>query len=197
MFILRKITGNGGELNFALGDSYSLTLKDANPKEFKEILSVGGHDAFEDDLYGFITYGDRKHQMLFKKQFNYIMTDTGKTFTNVTHHEKIRARNAESAESEKHFESVQKLHEEIVEKKTETKLSDHFTKSICHVLKSKLDVDTVEQAALYSDDELLKVNGFGRIALRNLRRIRTDLAFKKLGAQSKVTRSIPDEDGGF
>lgn len=113
MFILRKITGNGGELNFALGDSYSLILKDKNPKEFKEVLYVNGHNAFLDDIYGFIGYGDSKFHMLFISHFNYIMTENGKTFKNVTSHEKTCAYNRELADGEKHFENVQKLHEEI------------------------------------------------------------------------------------
>lgn len=179
MFILRKITGNGGELNFALGDSYSLILKESNPKEFKEVLSVGGHDAFEDDLYGFITHGDCQHHMLFKNHFNYIMTDTGKTFTNVTHHEKMRARNAELAESEKHFQKGPT----ITTYAKGTKLSDHFSKLTCHALKRALNVETVEEANKYSDEELLKTRGFGEIALLKLRGIQTDNAFKKLGIE--------------
>lgn len=176
MFILRKITGNGGELNFALGDSYSLILKESNPKEFKEVLYVNGHKAFVDDIYGFIGYGDSKFHMLFINHLNYIMTENGKTFKNITSHEKTRAYNRELADSEKHFDNIKKLHDEIDGKPpTETKLSDHFTNSICHALKHKLNIETVEEAALYSDEELLKVNGFGRIALRNLRKIRTDI----------------------
>lgn len=185
--------------------------------------------------------------MLFNSDFNYIMTDTGKTFTNVTHHDKMRARNAELAESEKHFDKVQKLHEEIAGKpyppnvliwdgdsdkankvfgerygkdwaylsgnkegdivvngniikigdeiskgpgllteKSETKLSDHFSKLMSQQLKRSLNIETVEEANKFSDEELLKVPGFGLITLQKLRRLK-----------HKVTRSIPDKDGGF
>jgi hypothetical protein len=179
MFILRKITGNGGELNFALGDSYSLILKDKNPKEFNEVLSVGGHSAFEDDLYGFITYGDCQHQMLFIKQFNYIMTDSGKTFKNITSYEKMLNKAKESAESDKHFDRIKRIHRQLegeplppVNYYKETNLSEHFSKCVCQNLKKTLNIETVEEANKYSDEDLLKVNMFGLMALQKLRRLK-------------------------
>ena len=37
MFILRKISGSGVEMNFNLGDSYTLITKEHNEKEFNEM----------------------------------------------------------------------------------------------------------------------------------------------------------------
>lgn len=36
MFALRKITGNGSELNFDLGDYYVLITKERSPEEFED-----------------------------------------------------------------------------------------------------------------------------------------------------------------
>lgn len=125
MFILRKITGNGGELNFALGDSYSLILKDTNPKEFKEVLSLGGHSAFEDDLYGFITYGDCQHQMLFKKQFNYIMTENGKTFKNITSHDRILSKSKPGMSTVSGYLYAMELPNSLKDKPARDENADH------------------------------------------------------------------------
>lgn len=38
MFALRKITGNGSELNFDLGDYYVLITKERSPEEFEDKL---------------------------------------------------------------------------------------------------------------------------------------------------------------
>lgn len=36
MFALRKITNDGLEMNFSLGDSYTLVIKERSPKEFED-----------------------------------------------------------------------------------------------------------------------------------------------------------------
>ena len=36
MFALRKISSNGGEINFDLGDNYSLITKERSPEEFED-----------------------------------------------------------------------------------------------------------------------------------------------------------------
>lgn len=173
MFILRKINRNGLEENFALGDSYSLILKDTNPKHFEDVLPINGHDRFKDEIYGFIAY-DVKYLMLFTEDHNYIMTENGKTFKNIT--------NPYRAEKSKRFNSAKP--EDVTNR---TNLSEYFTTSICKALKNSLNIDTVEQANQYSDEDLLKVPMFGLIALRKLRKLK----------EPKVSRSIPDSDGGF
>ena len=51
MFALRKITGNGSELNFDLGDYYSLITKERSPEEFEDKMK--DHPNY-DEAYAFI-----------------------------------------------------------------------------------------------------------------------------------------------
>ena len=80
MFVLRKITGEGFEMNFALGDSYNLIEREKTPKEFFKV----GADVFGDIIpgyvYGFVTC-DKTTHVLSTKQKSFIMTEGGKTFT--------------------------------------------------------------------------------------------------------------------
>lgn len=83
MFILRKITGGEEkrQLNWVLGDSYGLTLKEEHPEEFEKMLKF-----YEPchDVYGFISYDGGKILWLYPNQKNYIMTESGKTFANIS-----------------------------------------------------------------------------------------------------------------
>lgn len=81
MFILRRIPKAGGQLNWLLGDSYGLTLKDKQPEQFEQMLesSKPCHD-----VYGFISYAGGKIIWLYPNQRNYIMTANGKTFANIS-----------------------------------------------------------------------------------------------------------------
>lgn len=155
MFILRKITGNGVEENFALGDSYSLILKDTNPNHFNEVLEINGHDRFKGEIYGFIAY-ELRYLMLFTDDYNYIMTESGKTFKNITNPYRAEKSNKEEIDG------------------NHTKLSDHFSKLMSQQLKSSLNTETVEEANKLTDDELLMVPGFGKIALQRLRRLKNN-----------------------
>lgn len=71
MFTLRKITGDGVELNFFLGKSYTLITEERNPKEFEEMRIHLKYDVGE--TYGFISGEDGNVLGLFPKQQNYIM----------------------------------------------------------------------------------------------------------------------------
>ena len=51
MFALRKITNDGLEMNFSLGDSYTLVTKDRSPKEFEDKMK---DHPFYDKAYAFI-----------------------------------------------------------------------------------------------------------------------------------------------
>ena len=51
MFALRKITNDGLEMNFNLGDSYTLVTKDRSPKEFEDKMK--DHPNY-DEAYAFI-----------------------------------------------------------------------------------------------------------------------------------------------
>ena len=82
MFVLRKITGSGVELNIAMGDGYTLITKEANPVEFNEMK-----DATEDDcIYAYIVCGGGSQVLpLSNKQKAFVMTESGKTFANITY----------------------------------------------------------------------------------------------------------------
>jgi len=87
MFILRKITGknlNGNiEMNFNLGNSYTVITEERNPEQFKEAVNKGAI-LCDPIIYGFVTdEGGEVHQLSVQQQ-SYIMTETGKTFDNLT-----------------------------------------------------------------------------------------------------------------
>ena len=85
MFVLRKIFGNGIENNYALGEHYQLILKETNSLEF-DSLSKQVFDSQDDECYGFVVGEDIKNPIsLWVSQKNYIMTDGGKTFDNLTY----------------------------------------------------------------------------------------------------------------
>jgi hypothetical protein len=88
MFILRKISGKGIEMNFSLGSSYTLVIEERNPNEFKEYLDnsykrIGA--IASDKLYGIISDENGRRIELFKNQKNFIMTSGGKTFDNISY----------------------------------------------------------------------------------------------------------------
>lgn len=75
MYSLRKITGDSTELNFYLGDSYTLVYKRLSPEEFKKAedhhLTVD-----KEKCFGIIFYNDGKESVpLFDTQENYIMIE--------------------------------------------------------------------------------------------------------------------------
>ena len=65
MFTLRKITGDGAEMNFYLGKSYTLITAERNPQDFEETRKVLGYDA--DETYGFASDEDGYSLVLFPK----------------------------------------------------------------------------------------------------------------------------------
>ena len=44
MFVLRKITGSGVEINIEMGDGYTLITKECNPKEFEDMKGPNEDD---------------------------------------------------------------------------------------------------------------------------------------------------------
>lgn len=88
MFILRRISGAGVQMNFALGKSYTYVSKEVNPEEFsRDFKLIHGEVNSADELrvYAFVSCesGEEIHS-LYSNQQNYIMTDSGKTFSNIT-----------------------------------------------------------------------------------------------------------------
>lgn len=83
MYTLRKITGKDVELNFNLGNSYTLVHSERSPEEFKRSM-----DNFlnpDENIYAFVGNEDgSKLYALYKKQLNFIMTESGQTFSNLT-----------------------------------------------------------------------------------------------------------------
>ena len=79
---LRKITKSGIELNIPMGDEgYTFIDKEINKKEFKEMIGEEKSDL----IYAFIVCrGGATVLELFNKQNAYVMTETGKTFANVS-----------------------------------------------------------------------------------------------------------------
>lgn len=82
MFVLRKISGSGVEMNIALGDGYTLTDKEANKKEFEDLDK---HYKFDDCIYAVVIARDGSEVLpLSSKQKSFIMTGSGQTFSNVS-----------------------------------------------------------------------------------------------------------------
>jgi hypothetical protein len=84
MFILRRITSKGLELNTCLGIEYVLVLKEVNESEFRDRVKLWGEEDLK-DLYGVVCFDDGGSIMpLYKKSSYYIMTGDGKTFSNIS-----------------------------------------------------------------------------------------------------------------
>ena len=81
MFALRKISSNGGEINFDLGDYYSLITKERSPEEFEDKMK---DHPFYNEIYAFIIYKDEMLP-LYKNQKNYIVSENGTTYSNLTY----------------------------------------------------------------------------------------------------------------
>lgn len=84
MLILRKITKRDAvQINIELGDSYTLIHSEWNKEKFIEHKKEFNSD---DECYAVIYYNNGNDFIeLFKKQWNYIMTGDGSTFSNLTY----------------------------------------------------------------------------------------------------------------
>lgn len=84
MFILRRILKDGVEINTSLGEDYVLVRRVENKDEFERTVKLWSESDTE-DVYALITYDDGKKIMpLYDGGNYYIMTESGKTFDNVT-----------------------------------------------------------------------------------------------------------------
>jgi hypothetical protein len=94
MFVLRKIIGNT-QTNYVLGIQYQVVERFADPEEFCKIFkSEFGYnhvadldenaDNYTKNCYAFIVLQDFASIPLYMNQKNYVMTETGKTFSNLT-----------------------------------------------------------------------------------------------------------------
>jgi len=88
MFILRRITSESNEINEIIGSTYHLILRERQPKEFKEALKEFSYPDDNEFMYGVILYWENNsHRImpLYKKSHYFIMTESGKTFSNLTY----------------------------------------------------------------------------------------------------------------
>lgn len=87
MYTLRKIFKDGVEANIALGNSYNFVTKERSEEEFTKIAKITFDTETEEErIYAFITSeGGKEFYPLFTNQLNFIMTDSGRTFANLTH----------------------------------------------------------------------------------------------------------------
>lgn len=86
MFVLRRITSNGTQINTSLGDEYVLVDREANEQEFKERTELWQDSDIEKELYGLVCYDNGASIMpLYKKSTYYVMASDGKTFENISH----------------------------------------------------------------------------------------------------------------
>lgn len=93
-YTLRRISGQGVEMNFNLGNGYTVVHKDNAPEKFKEDfklffnspyveLEKGGDSEF---VYAFVgTECGTSVYPLYKDQRAYIMLPDGGTFSNITY----------------------------------------------------------------------------------------------------------------
>lgn len=96
MYTLRKII-DGIQSNQSIGEEYQFIDREVNYSEFQKTYKVlfekehvadldESSDNFSANCYGFIICnGGSKIIPLYKKQWNYIMTESGNTFSNLTY----------------------------------------------------------------------------------------------------------------
>lgn len=84
MFILRKITGAGVQINITLGQSYTMVHKTYNPLEFKRTYDHAFKESYEEkEIFAFVSDESGEVLPLFPNQKNYVMTETGQTFSHI------------------------------------------------------------------------------------------------------------------
>ena len=95
MLVLRRFSGEGIEMNQVIGDGYTYICREVNPEKFRETFKnyfkkdhVADNDPESDketkNCYAFVCEGSLI-QALYKNQKAYMMTESGKTFANLTY----------------------------------------------------------------------------------------------------------------
>ena len=80
MFVLRKISGSGVQMNITMGNGYTLITKETNEVEFEKMKDPTERDC----IYAYIVCdGGSQVLPLSDKQKAFVMTESGKTFSNV------------------------------------------------------------------------------------------------------------------
>lgn len=70
-------------MNFALGKHYGIEYREKNPEEFAKRFK-NYVEAYGDCLYGIVCDENSNFHCLFSTQKNYIMTESGATYANVS-----------------------------------------------------------------------------------------------------------------
>lgn len=83
MYTLRKISSNGLEQNFFLGENYSIITERKSKESFNERFEIFWKDSPNplSETIAFITNQEGKCFPIFKNDETYIMTESGKTFS--------------------------------------------------------------------------------------------------------------------
>jgi len=87
MYTLRKVIEGQEECNFNLGNYYSLIEESKFPKHFEQTFEMVFNNCppyTDDKCYAFVTSEKGKVEPLWLSQKNYIMTENGKTFSNLS-----------------------------------------------------------------------------------------------------------------
>jgi len=87
MFILRRITSEGNERNERIGKSYHPVRKIENAEEYQKTFKTWllGLEKDDEDIYGFVVYNEGQSIIpLYKKSVYFMMTESGKTFANLS-----------------------------------------------------------------------------------------------------------------
>jgi hypothetical protein len=84
-FVLRTHDSKGVPSNQSIGHAYVYIDKDRHPEDFQEMRKCLNHDP-DEKTYGYVSYADGSAtRSLFIGQENYIVSENGQTYENLTH----------------------------------------------------------------------------------------------------------------
>lgn len=94
MLVLRRISSEGIEMNHVVGDTYTYIHRDTNSEEFRKTFKAvfdrdpisfnGLADNDTKNCYAFVCHHGHT-QPLYKNQKNFMMTENGNTFANLSY----------------------------------------------------------------------------------------------------------------
>ena len=89
MFILRQFTKTKcTQKNICIGSEYSVVFKETDKEEFIRThkILMGENEDINSEIFSFIVYNcGSEIYPLYKGHYYWMMTDSGKTFTNLTY----------------------------------------------------------------------------------------------------------------
>lgn len=78
MYTLRKITNDNSEMNFYLGENYSVVYAEITPERFNDLISETPYSINE--CFGVVVDCKSQTHFLFRGQKNFIVNESGRTF---------------------------------------------------------------------------------------------------------------------